>query len=138
MAYVNRVGKIARFKHGYLQKEIILHQAKVAGGTDASVHNAATLGFLVGRAVKVTKGADGIYTIAQPDNTTTDANILATANYILAQSDNSMRGTPEDCIPTTKYSSRYDGIVKNTVGDDAKAVAVYKIVNADDIEFVEL
>lgn len=136
MAYVNRTGKIARFKTGYLQKEIILHQAKVAGGTDVSVHNTANLGFLVGRIVKVTKGADGIYTIAQPDNTTTEANILATGNYILAQSDNSMRGTPEDCIPTDKYTSRYDGIVKNTT--EAKAVAVYKIINPDDIEFVEL
>ena len=138
MAYANRAGKLARFKIGYMQKEIILHQAKVQAGADVSVHNAGTTGFLVGRVVKVTKGADGVYTIAQPDNTTTDANILATGNYIIAQSDNSMRGTGEDCIPTEKYNGRYDGIVKNTVGDDCKAVAVYKIVNADDIEFVEL
>lgn len=136
MAYVNRTGKLARFKIGYLQKEIILHQAKVVGGTDASVHNAANLGFLVGRVVKVTKGTDGIYTIAQPDNTTTDENILATGNYIIAQSDNSMRGVPADAIPTETYSSRYDGIVKNDA--EGKAVAVYKIVNKDDIEFTEL
>lgn len=138
MAYVNRTGKIARFKTGYLQKEIILHQAKVAGGTDVSVHKTTNLGFLVGRVVKVTKDANGIYTIAQPTDTTTEANILATGTHIIAQSDNSMRGTPEDCIPTDKYTSRYDGIVKNTTGTDAKAVAVYKIINPDDIEFVEL
>lgn len=138
MAYANRAGKLARFKIGYMQREIILHQAKVQAGTDVSVHNAGTTGFLVGRVVKVTLGADGIHTITQPDDTTTEANILATGNYIIAQSDNSMRGTPEDCIPTERYNSRYDGIVKNTAGADAKAVAVYKIVNTDDIEFVEL
>lgn len=137
MAYVNRTGKIARFKTGYLQREIILPQAKVTAGTDASVRGAA-LGFLVGRIVSVTKDAYGIYTVTMPADTT-DANVAAgTGKYIIAQSDNSMRGTPEDCIPTDRYDSRYDGIVKNTTGTDTKAVAVYKIVNVDDIELVEL
>ena len=134
MAYANRTGKIARFKTGYLQREIILHQAKVSGGTDASIHS-GTAGFLVGRIVKVTPGANGIFTIASPADV---SNPLADGNYIIAQSDNSMRGTPEDCIPTDKYNSRYDGIVKNTAGTDTKAVAVYKIVNTDDIELIEL
>lgn len=138
MAYANRTGKIARFKTGYLQREIILHQAKVTGGTDASVRNATTLGFLVGRVVTVNKDEQGIYTLAMPASTATEADILNGNAYIIAQSDNSMRGTPEDCIPTDRYDSRYDGIVKNTTGTETKAVAVYKIVNKDDIEFVEL
>lgn len=137
MAYVNRTGKIARFKTGYLQREIILHQAKVTAGTDASKHS-DNLGFLVGRIVTVTKDAQGIYTVTMPADTT-DANVITGSNkYIIAQSDNSMRGTPEDCIPTDRYDSRYDGIVKNTTGTDTKAVAVYKIVNTDDIELIEL
>ena len=137
MPYVNRTGKIARFKTGYLQREIILHQAKVTAGTDASIHG-DNLGFLVGRIVTVTKDAQGIYTVTMPADTT-DANVITGSNkYIIAQSDNSMRGTPEDCIPTDRYDSRYDGIVKNTTGTDTKAVAVYKIVNTDDIELIEL
>jgi hypothetical protein len=137
MPYVNRTGKIARFKTGYLQREIILHQAKVTNGTDASIHS-DNLGFLVGRIVTVTKDAQGIYTVTMPTDTT-DANVITGSNkYIIAQSDNSMRGTPEDCIPTDRYDSRYDGIVKNTTGTDTKAVAVYKIVNTDDIELIEL
>ena len=134
MAYGNRTGKIARFKTGYLQREIILHQAKVTDGTDASIHG-GTAGFLVGRIVKVTPGANGIFTIASPADV---SNPLADGTHIIAQSDNSMRGTPEDCIPTDRYDSRYDGIVKNTTGTDTKAVAVYKIVNTDDIELIEL
>lgn len=137
MAYVNRTGKIARFKTGYLQREIILHQAKVSGGTDASIHG-GTAGFLVGRVVTVTKDAQGIYTLAMPANTDTEAAILTGNAYIIAQSDNSMRNVPEDAIHAEKYDTRYDGIVRNTAGNDTKAVAVYKIVNTDDIEFVEL
>ena len=136
MAYTNRKGKLARFKTGYLQIATILHQAKVTGGTDESIHNAATKGFLVGRVVVATKGADGIYTLTAPSNTDTEAGILTGNAYIIAQSDNSMRGTPDDAIHTENYDTRYDGIVKNT--DEPKAVAVYKIVNTDDIEFVEL
>lgn len=138
MAYANRSGKIARFKIGYLQKEDILHQAKITEGTDASVYDSTKLGYLVGRVVKVTKGADGIYTIAQPTATDTEANILATGTHIIAQSDNTVRNTPDECIPAERYNTRYDGIVKNTTGADAKSIAVYKIVNKDDIEFIDL
>lgn len=133
-SYGNRTGKIARFKIGYLQREIILHQAKVTEGADASIRG-GTAGFLVGRIVKVTPGANGTFTIAGPASV---SDPLADGTHIIAQSDNSMRGTPEDCIPTDKYDSRYDGIVRNTAGTDMKAVAVYKIVNKDDIELVDL
>lgn len=147
MAYTNRQGLIARFKTGYLQREIILPRCKVEEGADESVYDASTKGYIVGRIVTVTKsqaagssvndGSADLFTITTPTDITA-ANILTTGNYIIAQSDNSMRGNPDDYIPTEKYNSRYDGLVKNTTGTDYKAVAVYRIVNPDDIELLEI
>lgn len=135
MAYTNRKGVIGDFKIGYLQREIILHQCKVTNGTDASVHNPDKLGFLVGRIVKVTKDTNGIYTITAPENADEPLN---DGTHIIAQSDNTMRNEPADYIPTEHYSTRYDGIVKNTDDSDYKAVAVYEIVNKDDIQLIDI
>lgn len=132
MAYTSREGLIGRFKTGYLQREVILHQCQVTEGADKSLYKDTVLGYLVGRIVKITE-ADGKYTIASPADV---ADPLADGTHIIAQSDNSMRGVPEDCIPTERYTTLYDGIVKNNT--DYKAVAVYKIINKDDIELVEI
>lgn len=135
MAYTSRKGLIAEFKTGYLQREILLHQCVVNNGTDASVYDASKLGYMVGRVVKITE-SNGIHTITSPADTTDP---LADGTHIIAQSDNTLRSVPEDYIPTEKYTSRYDGIVKNSAnGTDYKPVAVYKIVNKDDIKLVDI
>ena len=135
MAYTSRKGLIAEFKTGYLQREVLLHQCVVNNGTDASVYDASKLGYMVGRVVKITE-SNGIYTITSPADTT---NPLADGTHIIAQSDNTLRSVPEDYIPTEKYTTRYDGIVKNSANStDYKPVAVYKIVNKDDIKLVDI
>lgn len=138
----------AEFNTGYLQLETILHQAKVAGGDDMSVHNASVKGYAVGRLVKVAKNADGTYNITKPtsgvgklvstsneEEITTalgQSNGLGDATHIIAQSDNTIRDTIDDYVKDEKY----DEIVKNS--EEFKTVAVYKIVNPDDIKLVRV
>lgn len=145
----------AEFVTGYLQVAKILHQAIVSGGIDESQYRktqngAAVTGFGVGRLVKVTPGSNGTVTITKPttgvgiitsstNKTAFDAAVAAgvgDATHIIAQSDNSVRNTIDEYIPTDKYSTVYDGIV----ADDAagKAVAVYPIINSDDIKLVQI
>lgn len=137
----------AEFATGYLQREIILHQCDVSNGIDESVHNSATKGFAVGRLVKVTKDSNGKYTITVPTTgvgkltassnkaaytaALAENNGVGDATHIIAQSDNTIRDTMEDFIKDEKY----DALVKN--GTD-KTVAVYAIVNADDIKLVQI
>lgn len=135
MAYTNRAGYIADFKIGYLQREIMLHQCTVSGGTDESVYDPDTKGFLVGRIVKITKGANGVYAITAPENA---SDPLADGTHVIAQSDNTLRVTPDDYIKTEKYTTLYDGICKNTEDSDYKPVAVYAIVNTDDIQLTDI
>lgn len=148
----------AEFVTGYLQIAKILHNATVSGGIDESQYrkkeqNGATVavtGFGVGRLVKVAPGNNGTVTITKPttgvgtitastNKSTFDAAVAAgvgDATHIIAQSDNSVRNTIDEYIPTDKYSTVYDGIV----ADDAtgKAVAVYPIINDDDIKLVQI
>lgn len=137
----------AEFNTGYLQIETVLHQALVKNGIDKSVHDATKTGYGVGRLVKVTPNADGTYTIDKPSKgvgslgaapaedaiTTALADGIGDANYIIAQSDNTIRDTIDDYVKDEKY----DGIVKNSA-TEYKTVAVYKIVNADDIKLVRV
>lgn len=145
----------AEFVTGYLQVAKILPNAIVSGGTDESQYrkdSEGTIikGFGVGRLVKVTPGSNGTVTITKP--TTGVGTITASTNksafntavaagagdatHIIAQSDNSVRNTIDEYIPTDKYSTAYDGIVANETA--GKAVAVYPIVNADDIKLVQI
>jgi hypothetical protein len=147
---MRNIGYYADFKTGYLQKALPLHQATVAGGIDVSAYDADVTGYAVRRLVKVTASADGTYTLVAPTTgvgsiTATDltgavatkvAAGLGDATHIIAQSDNSTRSVPEDYIPTEKYTTLYDGIVKNS--DTDKLVAVYKIVNGDDIKLISI
>ena len=144
------IGYLAEFKTGYLQRQLPLHQATVAGGIDVSKYDSSVTGYAVRRLVKITDQGDGTYTIAAPttgvgsiDADTSVANVaiavaagLGDATHIIAQSDNSVRNFPEDYIPTEKYSTLYDGIVKNDNAD--KTVAVYKITNTDDINLIKV
>ena len=145
----------AEFVTGYLQIAKILPNAKVSGGTDESQYkkdSEGTIikGFGVGRLVKVTPGSNGTVTITKP--TTGVGTITASTNksafntavaagtgdatHIIAQSDNSVRNTIDEYIPTDKYSTVYDGIVANET--EGKAVAVYPIVNVDDVKLVQI
>jgi hypothetical protein len=137
----------AEFNTGYLQIETVLHQALVKNGIDKSVHDATKTGYGVGRLVKVTKNADGTYTIDKPSTgvgslaaganegaiTTALAAGIGDATHIIAQSDNTIRDTIDDYVKDEKY----DGIVKNSATEH-KTVAVYKIVNPDDIKLVRV
>lgn len=136
----------AEFVTGYLQLETVLHQAKVSGGIDESVHDTTKTGYAVGRLVKVTKNTDGTYNIVKPTNgvgslaATADEEAITAAygvgigdaTHIIAQSDNTVRDTIDDYVKDEKY----DPIVKNTT--EYKTVAVYKIVNADDVKLVRV
>ena len=145
----------AEFVTGYLQIAKILHNAKVSGGIDESQYRknqdgTTVKGFGVGRLVKVTPNADGTVTITKPtsgvgtitastNKSAFDAAVAAgvgDADYIIAQSDNSVRNTIDEYIPTDKYSTVYDGIVAEET--EGKAVAVYPIVNSDDIKLVQI
>lgn len=140
----------AEFNTGYLQIETVLHQALVKNGIDKSVHDATKTGYGVGRLVKVTKNTDGTYTIDRPStgvgslgaapaedaiNTALTAadNGIGDATHIIAQSDNTIRDTIDDYVKDEKY----DGIVKNSPTEH-KTVAVYKIVNRDDVKLVRV
>lgn len=138
MAYTSRQGLVGQFKTGYLQREIILHRCVVKDGTDVSRYNASVAGYIVGRIVKITKSSDAVgeyFTIEDPADVTAP---LTDGTHIIAQSDNTVRDVPGDYIPAEKYNTVYDGIVANTGVGDLKAVAVYKIVNKDDINLVTL
>lgn len=141
MSIAAKTGFLADFKTGYLQRAIILHQCAVTGGTDIAYDG--TTGYAVGRLVKITYEG-GLPVIQDPGSVS--ATSIADATHIIAQSDDSLRNFPEDVIPTEKYTSRNRNILANTVDvigsvsatdiDQWKSVAVYRIVNADDIKII--
>ena len=116
-------GIIAEFETAYLQREIRL-VATVAGGTDAGLRDSSKVGYAVGRLVKVTGNGSG-----------TNASI-GNATHIIAQSDDTTRDEPSDYNEMEKYSSLPNLVCKNST--TGKTVAVYKIVNPDDIKLVNL
>ena len=143
-----KTGFIAEFVTGYLQREIRVN-ATVVGGTDVGMRDAnigadaiAALdakrkGFAPGRLV-VYDAATGAITAAS--NVT--ATSIGTATHIIAQSDDTIRELPEDYNYTEQYSTLPNLICKNTgtttAAGDKKTVALYKIVNKDDIKIVNL
>lgn len=151
MAIAAKTGFIADFKTGYLQRAVILHSCAVSGGTD--VAHDGTTGYAVGRLVKVTALGNDVYTIGSPGTVT--ATSIDEATHIIAQSDDSLRNVPEDAIPTEKYTTRGRNILANTYKASDygagqthqnplttypifKSVAVYKIVNPDDVKIIEV
>lgn len=140
MAIAAKDGFIAEFKTGYLQREIVIHQCAVTGGTDVSFGGDKT-GYAVGRLVKITVNAAGLPVISQPTQVT--ATSISDANYIIAQSDDTLRNTSADVIPAERYCTRSRGILANTVTGETtpdatnpehwKTVAVWKIINSDDV-----
>lgn len=130
-------GIIAEFETAYLQREIRL-VATVAGGTDKGVRNEKAVGYAVGRLVVVTGNGSG--TNASPVAITAPTGVTATsignATHIIAQSDDTTRDEPSDYNEMEKYSSLPNLVCKNST--TGKTVAVYKIVNPDDIKLVNL
>lgn len=132
-------GFIADFKIGYLQRAVIEHQAEVIGGADTAD---GLTGFAVGRLVKLTRLADGSVHIGVP--TAVSATSISDATHIVAQSDDSLRNVPADVIPVERYQTRNRNILANTASGAApaaatatmKSIALYKIINADDIKII--
>lgn len=125
-----KTGFVAEFKTGYLQREIRV-EATVAGGTDAGLRDSAKTGYAPGRLV-VYNPTNG--TIVAPTGVT--ATSLGNATHIIAQSDDTIRDLPEDYNYTENYSTLPNLICKNST--EKKTVALYKIVNVDDIKIVKL
>lgn len=126
-------GIIAEFETGYLQREIRLI-ATVDGGTDLGLRDSSKKGFAVGRLVKVTK-TSGEYAIGV--STASASTGLGDATHIIAQSDDTIRDEPSDYNETERYSTLPNLIVKNSPSEK-KTVALYKIVNPDDIKLITL
>lgn len=126
-------GIIAEFETGYLQREIRLI-ATVTGGTDTGLRDSSKTGFAVGRLVEVTNTA-GEYAIKVPTTAPT-ATSIGSATHIIAQSDDTIRDEPSDYNETERYSTLPNLIVKNST--TKKTVALYKIVNPDDIKLINL
>ena len=121
-------GFVAEFKTGYLQREI-REEATVAGGTDTGLRDSSKTGYAPGRLVVLTAGA-----ITAP--TGVSATSIGNATHIIAQSDDTIREVPEDYNYTERYSTLPNLICKNST--EKKTVALYKIVNPDDIKIIKL
>lgn len=123
-----KTGYVAEFVTGYLQREIRV-EATVAGGTDTGLRDSSKTGYAPGRLVVLANGA-----ITAPAGVT--ATSIGNATHIIAQSDDTIRELPEDYNYTERYSTLPNLICKNS--NDKKTVALYKIVNTDDIKIVNL
>lgn len=125
-----KTGIVAEFKTGYLQREIRV-EATVAGGTDTGLRDSAKVGYAPGRLVVYNPTAG---TIVAPAGVT--ATSIGNATHIIAQSDDTIRDLPEDYNYTERYSTLPNLVCKNDV--EKKTVALYKIVNVDDIKLINL
>lgn len=134
-----KTGFIAEFKTGYLQREI-RYEAQVIGGTDKGLRDSGKTGYAPGRLVTRTL-VDGVVRFVAPVGVT--ATSLGNATHIIAQSDDTIRDLPEDYNYTERYSTLPNLICKNTGASadepgEAKTVAVYSIVNTDDVKIINL
>jgi hypothetical protein len=134
-------GYLADFKTGYHQIALVEHQCEVIGGTDDATGTGAgsgvTAGYAAGRVVKLVRHTDGSCHITAPADPTDP---LDDGTHIVAQTDDSLntttiRGEVLDFRPTE--------LLKNTATSTPSAetstmkrVALYKIVNIDDIKLI--
>ncbi len=132
-----KAGYIAEFKTGYLQREIRIN-ANVTGGKDKGLRDGAE-GIAVGRLVKVTAdSANGDYTVTAVTGSD-EATQVAAATHIIAQSDDTIRDVPSDYNYPEQYTTLPNLVVKNTTdATDKKTVAVYAIINKDDLKVINL
>jgi hypothetical protein len=149
-----KTGIIAEFETGYLQREIRVIGI-VTGGTDIGLRN-GDAGFGTQRLVqaKDTPIADiasatipgvdtttwpaaltSVYVISAPATPAT-ATSIGTATHIIAQSDDTIREDDEDRNYPERYTTLPNLVCKNATYP--KTVALYKIVNPDDIKLINL
>lgn len=138
-------GYLADFKTGYLAIATPEHRCAVIGGTDA---NGGKTGFAVGRLVKLVRLADGsCYIIGAGTIETTPGTVdypvtatsIGDATHIIAQSDDSL----DKVVKAEQLNFQPTEILANTeisipteVTATMKRVALYKIVNSDDIKII--
>ena len=127
-----RNGIVAQFVTAYLQREIPM-KAIVTGGTDAGLRDGLQLGFAPGRLVKITN-VNGVNYVAAATGVTSKS--IGDATHIIAQSDDTVRDVPQDFNYTERYDYVPNLICKNST--EEKTIAVYKIVNVDDIKLVKI
>lgn len=135
-------GIVAEFVTGYLQREIRI-EARVVGGTDTGLRDATKVGYAPGRLVRLsTAQVDGVQVPAFVAPVGVTATSIGNATHIIAQSDDTIRDLPEDYNYTERYSYLPNLICKNTgtaeAAGEIKTIAVYKIVNADDVKLINL
>lgn len=131
-----KTGFVAEFKTAYLQREIRM-EAAVQNGTDVGLRDSSATGIAVGRLVKfATVEIGGVNKLTMVPATGVSATSIGDATHIVAQSDDTIRDLPEDYNYGEKYSSLPNLIVKNST--TAKTLAVYKIVDPEDIKIVNL
>jgi hypothetical protein len=128
-------GFLADFKTGYLAIATYEPRAEVVGGTDGPT---GALGYAAGRLVKLTRNSDGTANLIAPLNVTLTS--IGDATHIVAQTDDSLDGR---AIRSEVLNFMATGILKNTaasapsaVSATMKKVALWPIVNADDIKII--
>lgn len=126
-------GYKAEFQTAYLQREIRL-LATVAGGIDSGLRNPEDIGYGVGRLVKITGSTDTDRAVVAATGVTNTS--IGDATHIIAQSDDTVRELPSDYNYPERYTTLGNLICKNSA--TPKTIAVYKIVNADDIKIVKI
>lgn len=141
-------GYLADFKTGYLQIAMVEHRCEVTEGTDDADNDGAgsglTAGYAAGRLVKLTRLADGTAVIGVPAGVT--ATSIGDATHIVAQTDDSLdtktiRGEALNFAPTGLLKNTTAGTAAATILLDAvsatmKRVALWKIVNSDDVKII--
>ncbi len=127
-------GYVADFKTGYLQIAHPEPLCEVIGGTDGPTGGK---GYAPGRLVKVTYLSDGTCHIAAA--TSVSATSIGDATHIIAQSDDSLHRA----IQSEQYNYMPTNVLKNTATvvptektATMKMVALWKIVNQDDIKII--
>lgn len=135
-------GYLADFKTGYMQIAVVEHRCEVLGGTDDADNDGngsgTTAGYAAGRLVKLVRLSDGTCYITTPGTVT--ATSIDEATHIVAQTDDSLITTT---IRGEAYNYAPTGLLKNTATSTPSAltttmkrVALYKIVNSDDIKII--
>jgi hypothetical protein len=137
-------GYLADFKTGYLQIAVVEHRCEVTGGTDDADADGAgsglTAGYAAGRVVKLVRHTDGSCHLVAPADLTDP---LADGTHIVAQTDDSLdtttiRGEVLDFRPTEllKNTATSAPSAATAASSTVKRVALYKIVNTDDIKLI--
>ena len=112
----------ANFRTAYLQREV--------------PEDAIVLGdMVVGEMVEVDAATDVLPAVYSKLKATTVSAAIEEASHIIAQSDDSIR-EDQVCGDPEKYSSLPNLVCKNS--EEKKTIAVYKIVDPDDIQLRNL